>query len=160
MNFKVYKPEQAKLSRTSVLVSSLILLVWGARSMAYEFPAMAEFMKPLGKAWNVLLMDAAVSQAWEVDLLVYQGAVSPAATLGLCVALFGGGALYAFLNKPRQADMLIDMESELRKVSWPGFADAWQSTLVVTGCTLLLVFTILVYDFVIDKVLQLFVRAS
>jgi preprotein translocase SecE subunit len=48
------------------------------------------------------------------------------------------------------------MEAELHKVSWPSFGDAWQSTLVVTGFTVTLVGTILVYDLIIRGILELF----
>ena len=56
------------------------------------------------------------------------------------------------------AELLIDMETELRKVSWPTASDAWQSTLVVTGFTATVVVTILVYDLVIKGFISLFVQ--
>ena len=85
--------------------------------------------------------------------------VSPAFALGVIVLVGASLWWWRFANKPRWAEILIEMETELRKVSWPTPSDAWQSTLVVTGFTALVVVTILVYDLVIKGVIDLFVRA-
>ena len=62
-----------------------------------------------------------------------------AISLGIVGAI--GFTLYRLLNRPRVADMLIDTEGELRKVTWPTFADTWKGTLaVVVTVTFLLVF--------------------
>jgi len=57
--------------------------------------------------------------------------LSMAITLGI-VALIGL-TIYALLNRPKVATMLIDTESELRKVTWPTFADTWKGTLAVVA---------------------------
>ena len=35
------------------------------------------------------------------------------------------------MNRQKAADMLIETESEMRKVTWPTFLDAWHGTLAV-----------------------------
>ena len=51
-----------------------------------------------------------------------------AATL---LGLVGLVTLRRVLNKPKVADMLIETESELRKVTWPTVADTWKGTMAV-----------------------------
>ena len=91
-----------------------------------------------------------------MDLLVFRPNVSIALVVA---ALFLVGVTlwwFRFLNRPTWADLLIDTDAELRKVSWPTFPDAWQSTLIVTGCTVVLVGIILFYDFMISRFMALF----
>lgn len=67
--------------------------------------------------------------------------LSMAVTLGIVAVI--GLILYSLLNRPKVAGMLIDTESELRKVTWPSFADTWKGTLavIVTVCFMLLYLT-------------------
>ena len=150
--FEVHKPGQAKLSRTIALLGGLFLIVWGCRSLVYELPSL---WKVLGDAWNEILSGARPDEGWRVDLIVAETKFSLAATIALLAAIVGGFAWFRLLNRPKIADHLVDMESELRKVSWPSFADAWQSTLVVSGFTALIVVLVFVYDLTIKFVIDL-----
>lgn len=102
-------------------------------------------------AWGCLRADGLVHQlrGWLQDTtpwvdpfpLIGKLDLSMAITLGIVAMI--GAALYSLLNRPRVADMLIDTESELRKVTWPTFADTWKGTLAVvaTVCFMLLYLT-------------------
>ena len=57
--------------------------------------------------------------------------------------------------RPRVGDALAEMETELQKVSWPSLSDAWQSTLVVSGFTALIVVLVFSYDIVIKGIIEL-----
>jgi preprotein translocase SecE subunit len=46
--------------------------------------------------------------------------------------------LNVILNKPKNADLLIETESELRKVTWPTVPEAVRSSIVVIACVLFL----------------------
>jgi preprotein translocase SecE subunit len=46
--------------------------------------------------------------------------------------------LYRWQNSPKVADLLIDTESELGKVTWPTMSDAVNSSLVVMGVVVFL----------------------
>lgn len=150
--FQVHKPGQAKLSRTITFLFGLFLIAWACRSIRMELPLV---WSRLGEAWNEILLDARPADAWRVDLVLDESAFSPALTIA--VLLLVGGTLWWFwlLNRPRIADHLVEMEAELRKVSWPTFSDAWQSTLVVSGFTALIVVLVFVYDLVIKGLIEL-----
>lgn len=156
--FTAYKPGQGKISRTLTVLAGVFFALWAARSMALHLP---DIWGKLGLAWNELLADARPSDAWTVDLVVLDTMkVSPALTLAAAVAL-GGSVWWLWLcNRPSVADRLVDMETELHKVSWPSFPDAWQSTLVVSGFTALVVVLVLVYDIVIKGMIKLMPVAS
>jgi preprotein translocase SecE subunit len=139
-------------------LSGLFLIVWGCRSLmrAVGDPAI---WRDGSKAWNEFswLGGAAEKDAWRVDLVVIAEKVSPAFTFSAILLIGLSLFWWRFLNREKWADLLIDMETELRKVSWPSLPDAWQSTLVVSGFTATIVVTILVYDLVIKGFIELFV---
>lgn len=156
--FHVHKPGQARLSRMITFLSGLFLVAWGSRSLMQTLGDPSIWGKG-GLAWNQLesFGGALEKDAWSLDLVVAQTKFSPAFTIAAVVLI--GAALWwwRFINREKWAEMLIDMETELRKVSWPSLSDAWQSTLVVTGFTATVVVTILVYDLVIKGFIELFV---
>jgi preprotein translocase SecE subunit len=90
-------------------------------------------------AWGCLRADGLVGnlRIWLSDTepwiepfpLIGKLDLSMAISLGLVVVM--GLVLHRLLNRPRVADMLIDTESELRKVTWPTFADTWKGALAV-----------------------------
>ena len=134
------------------VLGGLFAVVWGCRSMLYALPAI---WKPLGLSWNEILSDARPEDAWRVDLVLLETAFSPALTASVVVLLAAGLWWYWLMNRPRIADQLIEMETELHKISWPTFPDAWQSTLVVSGFTALIVVLIFGYDIVIKHFIEL-----
>lgn len=71
------------------------------------------------------------------------GKLDPATTIGLVTLAIAGIAVYRFLNRPKIADLLIETETELRKVTWPSVSDTWAGTVavVVTVAFLLLFLT-------------------
>ena len=150
--FQVHKPGQAKLSRTVTFLACLFLVAWGCRSLLYELPSISP---RLADGWNEILMGARPEEAWRVDLVLVESNFSPALTAAL-LALAGTSLwLFWLLNRPRIADQLVEMEAELHKVSWPTLSDAWQSTLVVSGFTALIVVLVFVYDLVIKGIIEL-----
>ena len=158
MSFEAYKPGQAKTSRTLVLLTGLFLAAWGCTSLMLALPQFPWVGSHLGRAWNEFAWagGALPDDAIWLDLVVFKAKLGPAFTISV-VALLGTALwFWSFLNKPKWADLLIEMEAELHKVSWPSFGDAWQSTLVVTGFTVTLVGTILVYDLIIRGIMELF----
>jgi preprotein translocase SecE subunit len=150
--FHVHKPGKGKLTRMVTLLGGLFLLVWGCRSLLYELPS---FWRPLGNSWNELVSDAKPEAAWKVDLVLFETNFSPALTASVLVLLVGGLLWFRLVNRAKIADPLVDMEDELKKVSWPSFSDAWQSTLVVSGFTALIVVLVFTYDIVIKGIIDL-----
>jgi len=138
------------------LLSGLFLIAWACRSLMRTIPTL---WPDGGSSWNQMLMGASEKDAWRANIVVLDEKFSPAFTIAAVLLLAASFWWWRFLNKERWAELLIDMETELRKVSWPTLSDAWQSTLVVTGFTLTIVAVILVYDLVIKGFIELFVQS-
>jgi preprotein translocase SecE subunit len=131
------------------------MILWGCRSL---LRTINEVRWPWGnRGWNQIFADDVSLKPWKVPVL--QDNFSPAFTIAAVLAIVISFVWWRFLQREKWAELLIEMEAELRKVSWPSPSDAWQSTLVVTGFTVSVVVTILVYDLVIKGFINLFVFA-
>lgn len=159
--FQVHKPGQAKLSRTVTFLGGLLLIAWGCRSLLYELRSFSTAgangvaQHPMDLAWNEILGGASKGAAWRADLIVVESSFSPALTAAVVVLIAASAWWFWLLNRPRIADHLVEMEAEMHKVSWPTFSDAWQSTLVVSGFTALIVVLVFTYDIVIKGIVEL-----
>jgi preprotein translocase SecE subunit len=60
--------------------------------------------------------------------------------------LLVGWLIYRFLNRPKVADMLIETETELRKVVWPTWSDTWAGTMAVVATVVVLLAYLAVAD--------------
>ena len=74
----------------------------------------------------------------------------------LCWILVAAGWVfsYRFLNQERQADFLIETDTEVRKVTWPTWKDAINSSLVVLVFVVVVTFYILACDFVLTHLIK------
>ena len=77
--------------------------------------------------------------------------LTPALLIGtaLCLGLVWLVA-WRVANTPKLADLLIDTEAEMKKVTWPSWEDTKRSSLVVIGCVAFL----LAYLFSADAALK------
>ena len=73
--------------------------------------------------------------------------LSEVVAIGVLAAL--GWSIHHVLNRPNVADMLIDTEGELRKVTWPNAKETWAGTIAVAVTVLVL----LAFLFTADMVL-------
>jgi preprotein translocase SecE subunit len=71
----------------------------------------------------------------------------------IAAALFLGGAflIYRWLDRPKNADLLIETESELRKVSWPTLPEAMNGSTVVILCVAFLMVFLAGADWVLGR---------
>ncbi len=70
------------------------------------------------------------TDAW-VDKLPLIGSIDMAMGVTLLFLAIGGLAISRFLNRPKSADLLIETEGELRKVTWPSTSETWSGTIAV-----------------------------
>jgi preprotein translocase SecE subunit len=152
--FRTYKPGQAKTTRFLIFLAGEALILWGSRSLMFNAHRV---WSGAARAWNEFDFLGGVpgDEGWVLDLVVTRYKFGPAATLAVAVVVLASLWWWSFMQTPRWADLLVDMEGELRKVSWPTLSDAWQSTLVVTGFTVIMVTVIFLYDMVIRAFMDL-----
>jgi len=72
----------------------------------------------------------------------------------IAAVLFAAGMflLLRILERPKYADMLIETELELRKVTWPGMQEVVNSSLVVILCVVFLMGFLAASDYVLGRV--------
>lgn len=64
------------------------------------------------------------------------------------VLLFIAGRIFA---RPKLADLLVDTENEMRKVTWPGWGEVVQGTMAVTSMVVVLFLFLTIVDVILTK---------
>jgi preprotein translocase SecE subunit len=135
MAFEVYKKGQGMVARLAAFGAVGCLVVFGAIRFFATFNR---------RDRGVLMRDLPVIG----DLTVYKVTAIVLATIGLL-------ATWWFLNRPKNAELLIETEQEMRKVSWPTLPEVWNATVIVAMVTVTLALTMFGLDEVLRKVLFL-----
>ncbi len=100
------------------------------------------------------------SQRWDfsekdllgADLPVLGFPLTPGFLISLAIfGLLAYGVL-RLLNFPKFADLLIDTELEMKKVTWPSFDEARKASLVVIACVVVMVVFLTLSDLGLEKV--------
>ena len=113
---EIYKNGEAKLTRRVAYYGLLALTVWGFRQFAV-------FLDRFRWAHKVILGG--------FDLPIYGRELSFGVLLAIALNVVVAVMLFRWINSEKPATVLIDTETETRKVSWPTWDDARQSTIVV-----------------------------
>jgi preprotein translocase SecE subunit len=117
-----YKSDQGRLARLAAFWALAILLFYGCVSLH----------RTLSAAFGGALSHALIPSMKQIPVL---GLAFNLALLITAVVL--GAAwylLYRWQQTPKIADLLIETESELRKVTWPTISEAVNSSVVVIIC--------------------------
>jgi len=132
-----YKQDQGRYARLAAFWTLALLVFYGCTSLREQLSAYGALNKPL-----VASMPKIPVLGMQLD-----------AGLLISAAVLGGGIwlLYRFLEKPRQADLLIDTENELKKVTWPTTQEAVNSSLVVLGTVVFLMAFLAGADWVLGR---------
>ena len=118
-----YKQDQGRLARMAAYWSLALLILYGCRSFYLLLPG---WWPGLGKPL-VATQPKIPILGWNLNgSLLIAGAL-------LAVSWY---LLYRWQQTPKVADLLIDTETELTKVTWPTMSDAVNSSLVVVAVVL------------------------
>lgn len=134
-----YKQDQGRLARMASFWTLAAMVFYGCASLRAELPG---HFKALGLPL--------VQGLPEIPVL---GVRLDAAFL-LALVLFVGGVwlLYRWLETPKNADLLIDTEAELRKVTWPTMKEVINASIVVIVSVLFLMAFLAGADIVLARV--------
>ena len=118
----------------------IVLLFYGCTSLNGE----------LTGRWPGSLGQPVLSGFQQVPVL----GISLTAAFLIASLLFLGGAfaLYRWLERPKSADLLIETEQELRKVTWPSANEVVNSSIVVIICVLFLMGYLAASDWFLARV--------
>lgn len=134
-----YKQDQGRMVRMAAFWTLAILICYGCFSLKTYLPRFPW----LGSA----LDDKIAGIRFPIIGLDLTGAllISVAVLIGALMLL------YRWLEKPKNADLLIETEAELRKVSWPTVDEALRSSIVVAVCVAFLMAFLAGADFLLGQ---------
>ena len=139
-----YRKDQGRMARMAAFWSLGILALWGARALNIQLSVWSKTLAtPLGA-------DAAGKNGITIPILAIK--LTPAFMIAAIVGAASIYLLWRWLETPKNADLLIDTESELRKVTWPTFKDVVSSSLVVIFCVLFLMVFLAGSDMLIARI--------
>ena len=131
-----YKKDQGRMARMAAFWSLTALVFYGCVSLHSELSTRVGALGQPLAGIRVPILGLDLSGALLITVVLFAGAVT---------------LLYRLLEKPKNADLLIETESELRKVTWPTLQDAVNSSMVVLVTVLLLMAFLAGSDFVLGK---------
>ena len=67
----------------------------------------------------------------------------------VAIALFG---VWKLVNAPKIADLLIDTELEMKKVTWPSFDESRKAAMVVVLCVAVMVLFLTISDVALERI--------
>ena len=148
-----YKPDQGRYARMFGFWVIAFLAIYGATRFA-------PWLR--GKDWGFAKVDSPYANNWfDLNLLGPGGRLPIIGFYPTYANLIVSAILLVFLywwlrflNRPRQADLLIDTEMELRKVTWPTWPETWNSTLVVISTVIVLMLFLMLADWFFGQVVR------
>ena len=135
MNLEIYKKGQGKYARGSAYLLGGLLILFGAVRLHATFNVPGQHV-------------------WVTDLPII-GSITLYKVISAAVFLGGMLALHLVLNGNKTADLLIDTEQEMRKVSWPSRKEVQSATMVVVVVTFIMGMALFGFDEVLQRVFRL-----
>jgi preprotein translocase SecE subunit len=134
-----YKSEQGRITRLFAFWAMAALAFYGAVSLRAT----------LSTVFHGALAKPLIASLPKIPIL---GLNLNIALLITAVFLIGAWyALYRWQQTPKIADLLIETEGELRKVTWPTVSEAVNSSIIVIACVLFLMAFLAFSDFVLGR---------
>ncbi|MDB2576809.1 preprotein translocase subunit SecE [Planctomycetota bacterium] len=133
-----YRKDQGRLARMTTFWSLAVLLAYGCIRMRAELTG--KFPDSIGSS----LSDGLVIPLVNLPL-------SPALIASVAALVVGLWFLNRTLDRPKNADLLIETESELRKVTWPTVDETVDGSVVVIVVVLFLMGFMAAADFVLGR---------
>ena len=142
-----YKKDQGRLARMAVFWILTALTFYGCSSMRAELSARFEGLgRPMiASVPEVPILGLDLTGAFMIALFVFIGTVF---------------VMYRFIETPKYADLLIETESELRKVTWPTPKEVVNSSLVVIFSVLFLMAFLAGADIFLGRVARVILFGS
>ena len=132
-----YKPDQGRHARMAAFWGVVLLVLFGCRFLH-----------------GVLVGNFASTREAFGQIPIVGVALTPAFLISAAVFAFGVWQTKRWQSRPKMADLLIETESELRKVTWPTLEEIVNSSMVV-GISVVLIGAFLAFsDWFLNRVMQ------
>ncbi|QDV08453.1 preprotein translocase subunit SecE [Planctomycetes bacterium Poly30] len=133
-----YRKDQGRLARMATFWSLAVLLAYGCIRMRTELSGL--FPDSMGKGIGGMTLPLVGME------------LSPALLLSIASFVIGLWFLNRTLEKPKNADLLIETEAELRKVTWPTLDETIDGSIVVMVVVIFLMVFMASADFILGEV--------
>lgn len=135
-----YKKDQGRYARLASFWTLAVLVFYGSSSLhTFLTQRFAESLgNPIG-GLRIPVFGIDISGAFLISLV-----------------LFAGGLFFIFrwLESPKIADLLIETEAELKKVTWPTYKEVVNSSIVVVVCVVFLMAYLAGADWFLARVIH------
>ncbi|MBL8768796.1 MAG: preprotein translocase subunit SecE [Planctomycetes bacterium] len=136
MKLLTYKPDQGRVARTITAALLVVLAYYAAWTLRH-------FM-----SWDWAKKDLGIT------VPVLEALLTP----GLLIATVVFVAMFVLIRKSvndqRLAELLIDTESEMKRVTWPSWPETWNGTVVVCVTVAAMIALVAGFDFVLTRVFE------
>jgi preprotein translocase subunit SecE len=137
---EIYKEGHGVLVRRIAFVTLAALIVWGGTELYGLLNSGKWVQNNRWVDYRIPVIHQYIDPAFAISWIV---------VIAACVFLYRG------LNRPRAADFLIETDTEVRKVTWPSWNDAWNSSLIVLIFVVVMTGFIFLSDFIIGRLMRL-----
>ena len=137
---EVYKQGEAKMVRRIAFYGVLALLIWG-------FKELSKWLT--GFSWGRTELIGGF------HLPYYEQTITVAVLISIVLNVVLAVWIFRLMNGPKVAPVLVDTETELKKVAWPTWADCRQSTMIVLVFVVLTAGFLTIVEVVLKKVFDL-----
>ena len=134
-----YKPEQGRMARMAAFWSLALLLLFGCTFLHETLSSYVEALRePIG-GLVLPIVSLELSGAFLISAALFFGVL---------------WWLYRYMNRPNVADFLIEVEIEMRKVTWPTMDEVVNASIVVVVTVVVLMGFLAGSDFVLGKLVE------
>jgi preprotein translocase SecE subunit len=130
MKFEIYKKGQGALARWVAAIGGGVILLLGCYRCYWWLQSYVWASSPIGG----------------IEIPGFGAPLNAALIVAILLVLGSALLVYYAVNRPDLADLLIDTEGEMRKVTWPTLEEAKNSSLVVIVCVVIMGVLITVFD--------------
>ena len=131
-----YKTDQGMAVRGGGLAMIAALLLFGCDGLYYWSLNQGEFFEQAIGGLVIPLVDLKINGALILALVVF---------------ITGVLVVSHFMGRPKTADLLIETETELQKVTWPSWTETVNASIVVIFTTVLMAALLFFFDFLLRK---------
>lgn len=117
-----YKKDQGRMVRMAAFYMAALLLLFASTALHTSLSSFDALDTAIG---GMVVPIVSVTINW-------------AFVISTSLLVAGLVALYRWQQQPKVADLLIETEGELRKVTWPGLQQVIDSSMVVVVCVIFL----------------------
>ena len=131
-----YKKDQGRMARMTAYWSGTIFLFYGCVSLFREMSRSVQLSQAVGG----------------IEIPVLGMDLSPSLLIAAVVFMGGAYLFFRWVERPKQADLLIETEAEMKKVTWPSLSETMSGSITVILTVLVLMAILALFDMALGNV--------